>query len=129
LWEFDLVGIFDGRDKQTDTTQMYFHHDYFEEARRWNKGQVGWYSIRLKDPSLAAEVAKQVDVEFENSAAETKTEPEGAFVQAFAKQIGDIALITASILSAVFFTILLVAGNTMAQAVRERTGWAMVLPA
>jgi putative ABC transport system permease protein len=121
-WEFDIVGIFDGKTKSTDTTQMYFRHDYFEEARRWAKGTVGWYIISIKDPSQAAEIAKEVDQEFENSPAETKTEPEGAFVQAFAKQVGDIALITAGILSAVFFTILLVAGNTMAQSVRERIG-------
>jgi len=121
-WEFDIVGIFDGKSKSTDTSQMYFQHDYFEEARRWAKGSVGWYMIRIKDPGQAAEIAKAVDQEFENSPAETKAEPEGAFVQAFAKQVGDIALITASILSAVFFTILLVAGNTMAQSVRERTG-------
>ena len=82
----------------------------------------GWYLVRIKDPAQAAEVAKLIDQEFENSAAETKTEPEGAFLQAWAKQIGDITLITASILSAVFFTILLVSGNTMSQAVRERTG-------
>jgi putative ABC transport system permease protein len=121
-WEFEIVGIFDGKTKSTDTSQMYFRHDYFEEARRWAKGTVGWYMIQVKDPAQAAEIAKAVDQEFENSPAETKTEPEGAFVQAFAKQVGDIALITASILSAVFFTILLVAGNTMAQSVRERTG-------
>ncbi len=122
LWEFDIVGIFDGRDKNTDTTPLYFRYDYFDEARAWNKGQVGWYLVRVKDPAQAAEVAKLVDQEFENSAAETKTEPEAAFIQAWAKQIGDITLITATILSAVFFTILLVAGNTMGQAVRERTG-------
>jgi putative ABC transport system permease protein len=74
-------------------------------------------------------VAKQVDAEFENSSAETKTEPEGAFVQAWVNQIGDIALITASILGAVFFTILLVTGNTISQSVRERTGELGVLKA
>ena len=83
----------------------------------------------MKDPAQAAEVAKRVDEEFENSSAETKTEPEGAFVQAWARQIGDIALIVAAILGAVFFTILLVAGNTMAQSVRERTGELGVLKA
>ena len=129
LWVFDIVGIFDGKEKGTDTTQFFFRHDYFEEARRWAKGEVGWYLIRVHDPAEAAEVAKRVDAEFENSPAETKTETEGAFIQAFAKQIGDIALITASILGAVFFTILLVAGNTMAQAVRERTGELGVLKA
>ncbi|HUJ42121.1 MAG TPA: FtsX-like permease family protein [Opitutaceae bacterium] len=131
-WEFDIVGIYDGRDKNTDTTPMFFRYDYFDEARQmqnFGKGLVGWYTVRVKDPAQAAEVAKQIDQEFENSSAETKTEPEGAFVQAWTKQIGDIALITASILGAVFFTILLVTGNTMSQSVRERTGELGVLKA
>jgi putative ABC transport system permease protein len=129
LWEFDIVGIFDGRDKNTDTTPLFFRYDYFDEARRMWTGMVGWYTIRVKDTAKAAEVANMVDAEFENSSAETKTEAEGAFVQAWAKQIGDIALITASILGAVFFTILLVTGNTISQSVRERTGELGVLKA
>ena len=129
LWEFDIVGIFDGSNKNTDTTPLFFRYDFFDEARIWSKGQVGWYVVRIKDPDQAAEVAKQIDKEFENSAWETKTEPEGAFLQAWAKQIGDITTITASILSAVFFTILLVTGNTMSQSVRERTGELGVLKA
>jgi len=128
-WEFDIVGIYDGRDKGTDTTPMFFRYDYFDEARRGAKGLVGWYTIRVKDPARAAEVANLVDQEFENSSAETKTEPEGAFIQAWASQLGNIVLIVAAILGAVFFTILLVAGNTMAQAVRERTGELGVLKA
>jgi putative ABC transport system permease protein len=129
VWQFDIVGIFDGNKKGTDTTPMFFRYDYFEEARRWSKGQVGWYTIQIEDPSRAAEVAQRVDAEFQNSTAETKTEPEAAFMQGFAKQIGDIALITALILGAVFFTILLVTGNTMSQAIRERTGELGVLKA
>ncbi len=129
MWEFDIVGIYDGRDKNTDTTPLFFRYDYFDEARRGGKGLVGWYTIRVTDPARAADVAKLVDAEFENSSAETKTEPEGAFVQAWAQQIGDIALITASILGAVFFTILLVTGNTISQSVRERTGELGVLKA
>lgn len=129
LWEFDLVGIYDGKEKGTDTTPLFFRYDYFEEARRGEKGNVGWYTIRVKDPNQAAEVGKLVDAEFENSPAETKTETEGAFVQAWAKQIGDIAFITGVIVAAVFITILLVTANTMAQAVRERTGELGVLKA
>jgi putative ABC transport system permease protein len=128
-WTFDIVGIFDGRDKGTDTTPLFFRYDYFDESRQNAKGQVGWYTIRIKDPSQAAEVAKRVDEEFENSPSETKTEPEGAFVQGWASQIGNIVFIVAAILSAVFFTILLVTGNTIAQAVRERTGELGVLKA
>ena len=129
VWDFDIVGIFDGREKNTDTTVMFFRYDYFDEARANMKGWVGWYTIRVKDPAQAAEVAKQIDAEFENSSAETKAEPEGAFAQAWASQVGNIALITTSILGAVFFTILLVTGNTMSQAVRERTGELGVLKA
>jgi putative ABC transport system permease protein len=133
-WTFDIVGIFDGAKKGTDTTPLFFRYDYFDEARQegnqdWGKGKVGWYIIRIKDPSQAAEVAKRVDAEFENSPTETKTEPEGAFIQGWANAIGNIVFIVAAILSAVFFTILLVTGNTMAQAVRQRTGELGVLKA
>src|ERR1700690_1139946 len=129
-WAFDIVGIYDGKDKGTDTTPLFFRYDYFDEGRQaWGKGQVGWYTIRIKDPSQAAEVAKRVDAEFENSPAETKTEPEGAFIQGWTAQLGNIVLIVSYILGMVFFTILLVTGNTMAQAVRERTGELGVLKA
>ncbi len=128
-WEFDIAGIYDGKEKTTDTMSFFFRYDYFDEARLQGKGLVGWYTLRVKDPSQAAEIAKKVDKEFENSDEETKTEPEAAFIQGWAKQIGNIALITASILGAVFFTILLVTGNTMSQAVRERTGELGVLKA
>jgi putative ABC transport system permease protein len=129
LWEFCLVGIFDGQDNATDTTPLWFRYDYFDEGRQYDKGHVGWYVIRVKDPSQAVAIAKRIDDEFANSPAETKTEPEGAFVQSFAKQIGNIGLIAEGIMGAVFFTILLVAGNTMAQSVRERTGELGVLKA
>lgn len=129
-WDFDIVGIYDGREKNTDTLSFFFRYDYFDEARAGTaKGQVGWYTVRIKDPSQAAKVAEAIDREFENSDAETKTEPEGAFAQAWVKQVGNVALIIASILGAVFFTILLVTGNTMSQAVRERTGELGVLKA
>ena len=100
---------------------MYFRYDYFEEARQENKGQVGWYTIRIADPDNAAAIAAKIDEEFANSPYETKTEPEGAFAAGFAQQVGDIATIVMAVVGAVFFTILLVAGNTMAQSVRERT--------
>jgi putative ABC transport system permease protein len=120
-WEFDLVGIYDGAKKGTDTTQFFFRYDYFDEARAFGKGEVGWYIVQVKDPSTSVDIARMIDAEFANSPAETKAETEGAFVSAFAKQVGDIKTIMLAILSAVFFTILLVTGNTMSQAVRERT--------
>ncbi len=128
-WEFDLVGIYEGAEKGTDTSNFFFRHDYFDEARQYGDGLVGWYWVRISDPERAAEVAQAIDTEFANSPAETKAEPEGAFVQGFANQVGNIAQILIAILSAVFFTILLIAGNTMAQSVRERIGELAVLKA
>lgn len=120
-WEFDIVGIYDAKEKNIDKMSFFFRYDYFDEARAGAKGQVGWYTVRVKDSNQAAEVARRIDEEFMNSEFETKTQPEAAFAQSWVKQIGNIALITALILGAVFFTILLVTGNTMSQGVRERT--------
>jgi putative ABC transport system permease protein len=129
IWEFDLVGIYDGTKDGVDTTQFLFQYDYFDEARDYGRGWVGWYIVRVADPDRAVEISKAIDDTFANSPAETKAETEGAFVRAFAEQIGNIGAIMQAILSAVFFTILLVAGNTMAQSVRERTGELAVLKA
>lgn len=126
-WEFNIDGIYEGAEKGTDTSLFLFHYDYFEESRLFGQGQIGWYVIRVADPAKAAEVAQRIDALFANSPAETKTTTEKAFAQAFAKQVGDIGFIVRSIMGAVFFTILLVAGNTMAQSVRERTSELAVL--
>lgn len=128
-WEFEIVGIYHAEEKNADEASMFFRYDYFEEARQKNKGQVGWYIIRISDPDKAAAVAAAIDKDFENSPYETKTQPEGAMAKGFAQQIGDIGAIVMAVVGAVFFTILLVAGNTMAQSVRERTSELGVLKA
>jgi putative ABC transport system permease protein len=129
VWEFEIVGIFDGAKQGTDTTNFFLRYDYLEDARRFGKGIVSWFGVQVADPEEAALVAERIDAEFANSSSETKTETEGAFLRGWARQIGDIATIMAAILAAVFFTILLVAGNTMAQSVRERVAELGVLKA
>lgn len=128
-WDFEIVGIFDGAEKGTDTSPLYFQYAFLDEARQYGQGLVGWYTIRVTDPAQAAEIATAVDAEFANSPNETKTEPEGAFIQGFANQIGNIGFIIMCIVAAVFFTIMLVAANTMAYTVRERTNELAVLKA
>jgi putative ABC transport system permease protein len=128
-WEFDIVGIYDGAEKMTDTSSFFFRYDCFDEGRAYGEGLVGWYVVRVDDPARAEAVAAAVDAEFANSPHETKTEPEGAFAQGFVQQIGSIGTMVIAVMSAVFFTILLVAGNTMAQAVRERVAELGVLKA
>ncbi len=119
-WEFVIEGIFEATDRRGDNSYMMFHYDYFDEARNFGQGTIGWMIIKVEDPAQAAQVAADVDALFENSPAETKTSTEQAFVESFMQQFGDIGTITRAILGAVFFTMLLVAGNTMAQSVRER---------
>jgi putative ABC transport system permease protein len=121
-WTFDLVGIYDGKDEQWKraTNQVFINFDYFDEANQFGKGRAGMYVIRLDNPDLAKQVANAVDAKFENSPDETKTQTEKDWNISFVKQIGDIGLIVRWILFAVFFTLLLVVGNTMAQSVRER---------
>jgi len=121
-WTFDLVGIYDGKDEQWKraTNQVFINFAYFDEANQFGKGRAGMYVIRLDNPDLAKQVANAVDAKFENSPDETKTQTEKDWNIGFVKQIGDIGLIVRWILFAVFFTLLLVVGNTMAQSVRER---------
>ena len=125
-WEFNIVGIYDG-DPGVDKTGFFFRYDYLDENRQINKGMVGWYVIKIKEASKSKEMAATFDGMFANSAYETNTTTEKGFIDGFAKQIGDIGSIMIGILVAVLFTILLVVGNTMAQAVRERTSELAVL--
>jgi len=129
LWTFDVVGIYHGAKPETDETTMYFRHDYLEENRLRGEGLTGWYYLKIADPKKAEEIVRRVDERFANSPYETKTETEKAFMRGFAEQAGNIGAIVVFILTAVFFTILVVAANTMAQAVRERIGELGVLKA
>ena len=126
-WEFDIEGIFETDDPRGNTAYMLFQYDYFEEARAFGKGTVGWYVIRIEPGADAVQVSRAIDEQFANSPSETKTSTEAAFAQSFAKQFGNIALIVTLIMGAVFFTLLLVSGNTMSQSVRERISELAVL--
>ncbi|MGE5235428.1 MAG: ABC transporter permease [Acidobacteriota bacterium] len=127
-WEFNLRGIYTGKRPDDDTTQFWFRRDYLEErASQFWKGLVGWYVVRIDSPDNAVRIVKAIDEKFANSPWETKTDTERAFAASFAKQMGNIELLTLSIGGVVFFTLLLVTGNTMAISVRERTGEFAVL--
>lgn len=121
-WEFNLRGIYEGTRQDDDTTQFWFHYDYLNEsaAGRYWKDRPGWYVVRLSNPDDAVTVVKKIDETFANSSAETKTDTEKSFAASFVKQTGNIELIMLAVGAVVFFTLLLVTGNTMAIAVRER---------
>ncbi len=121
-WVFDLVGIVDGKDEEwkRQASQVWINHGYFDEENQFGSGSGGIFLIKLKNPDDATKVARIIDAKFENSPDETKTQNEKDWNLGFVKQFGDIGLIVRWILFAVFFTLLLVVGNTMAQSMRER---------
>ncbi len=122
-WEFNVRGIYHGQRPQDDETQFWFQWDGFQERISADqKGLTGWYVLRLNTPDDAVRVAKAIDDEFANSPYETRTQTESAFAANWVKQFGNIKLLILGIGAVVFFTLLLVTGNTMAIAVRERTG-------
>ncbi len=126
-WEFTIDGVYEAGEEGYDTSVMYFHYEYLAEANSQGQRLIGQYVIRVEDPAEADAIAAAVDARFANSPAETKTSTESAFMQAFANQAGNIGAIITAVLAAVFFTILVIAGNTMAQAIRERTSELAVL--
>jgi len=120
LWEFDLVGTYRAPSGGFGQNAFLLNYAYFDEARQFGLGEVGSFVVRVEDPSKAPEIASAIDAVFANSSNETRTATEAEVARQFANQIGDIGLMMGGILGAVFFTIVLLTGNTMAQAFRER---------
>jgi putative ABC transport system permease protein len=121
-WPLQVSAIFRAKDRKNAgaENQLMLHWKYFDESNDYIKSQVSWFTVQLADPAQASRVAHAIDAISANSDHETKSQTESAFQQAFAKQFADVGLIVTAIMAAVFFTLLLLTGNTMAQAVRER---------
>jgi putative ABC transport system permease protein len=118
VWEMKIAGVY--KASNGDNNSIYFHYDYFNESRSFGRDQIGMVAVRLKDKDQAAAISKKIDAMFANSATETKTNTERAFMQSFANQMGNIGALVTAVASAVFFTMLLVTANTMGQSIRER---------
>jgi putative ABC transport system permease protein len=128
-WEFNIDGIYDNKKDGIDLTQFWLHDKYLEERRTFGKGQIGWYTVSLSDPDSAARVIKAIDTQFANSPFETKSETLAAMTASWVKQAGNVEFLIMAIGGIVFFTLLLVTGNTMALSVRERMGELAVMKA
>lgn len=128
VWQMEVSGIFTGADERTYLNQLFFHHKYFSETVSMQIADyVGWLVVSVKEGVNTQALADKIDAEFANSPYETETASEKQFNKAFLKQLGDIGFIITSLVSAAFFTILLIVGNTMALAIRERTSEIAVL--
>ena len=120
-WEFNLDAIYKTTGSGIDKRSAYFQYDYFNESLQFGKDLVGWMVLRVNDPAQADALANKIDKEFANSPFETKTSTERVMIKNFLDQVGNIGAILVYVTMAVFFTMLLVTANTMAQSVRERT--------
>lgn len=121
VWDMVVEGIFTGAEAQIDTNFLLFHYKYFIETQTFGSDWIGWIVITTDNPSLNDQVANAIDEQFANSAYETETSSEKQFNKSFLEQIGSIGLILTSVVAAAFFTLLLIVGNSMALAIRERT--------
>jgi putative ABC transport system permease protein len=125
-WEFEIAGVYRGRERATDETLFFFHWDYLNESIRKTMprraDQIGFYVIGLDDPDLAPGVSEAVDGLFRNSFAETLTETERAFTMGFVAMTETIITAIRLVSYIVIVIIMAVVANTMAMSVRERTG-------
>src|SRR5688572_6946918 len=121
-WDFNVIAIYKVENSAGwDNNSAMFHYGYYNESLQFARDQIGWMSVKVADPAQSDTIAKRIDEQFANSSDETKTATEKAFTKQFLEQIGNIGKILISVVFAVFFTMLLVTANTMAQSVRERT--------
>ena len=127
-WEMTLRAIYRPKDNLGDPTALMMHYDFFNESLPERiRNRAGWYVLRVDNPDNAPQIAEAIDNQFANSSTETKTSTEKAFAAGFANQVGNIGAIVTGVVTAVFFTMLLVTANTMGQSVRERTNELAVL--
>ena len=129
-WQFVINGILKAKDKKSGgffDAMVLLHWKFFDDTTPYNQGAAGWYVTKVDDVNQADRVAHGIDALSANSDHETRTQSEQAATAAWIKQLADIGLIVSSIMGAVFFTLVLLAGNTMMQAVRERTSELAVL--
>jgi len=120
-WSFQVVGFYTAKQIKGDEMGAVINWDSYDEARLSQKGTVGFIMAKISDASLGDEISDVIDERFINSPYATRSGPESVIAVEMAGEIADVELIVNAILLAVFFTILLVSGNTMAQSIRERT--------
>lgn len=107
--------------KPSDENVLHFHYKVLEEGVPRMKGLTGSFWVRTHRPEDIPRVIERVDRHYANSAYETLSETENAFNLSFVKMLGNIGAIIQGITAAVVVAILIVTGNTMSTAIRERT--------
>ena len=120
--ELTITGLVSGGGSESN---FYFHWDYFNEL--FPQNVAGAFIVMARDPEDIPAISESVDAMFANTTAPTKTETESAFLLGFASMWGNVRLLMMSISTVVLFTVILVAANTMAMSIRERTAEIAIL--
>ncbi|HIJ61821.1 MAG TPA: ABC transporter permease [Rhodospirillaceae bacterium] len=120
-WDFTIIGLYTVADPNVSTNAVLFNHAYFDESVSFGRDTIGLVVLTVDNPAMNEQVGRAIDAMFANSPAETATDTAKAFNKAFAAQFGDIAMIVTLVVGAAFITILMIVGNTMVMAIRERT--------
>ncbi len=119
-WPFRIAGIFTAAKPEEGISGAIAHVDYFNAAAALGRDRVHWFAVRSRDAAANDSIASTIDARFANSEAETRTEPAAAMARAFLSQVVDFTLVIRIVVGAAFVTILMVVGNTIALAVRQR---------
>jgi len=124
--ELIIRGVYTAPSDESQERALFFHWEYLDEALG-RPGQVGSLAVKAASAETVPKLMDAIDRTFHNTDAETKTETEKAFNLSFVSMLGNVKVLLNAISLTVVFTILLVAGNTMAMSIRERTGEVAVL--
>ena len=120
VWTFDIVTIVDDLNYPGEGGWFIANYEYLDQGRVADKGTISRFLVRIRDPGRSAQIGRQIDKLFTNSAAPTRTNSERSQARSGLQFIGDVNFLTDAVLGAVFFMLLFLSGNTMAQSVRER---------
>jgi putative ABC transport system permease protein len=120
VWAFDIVAIVDDLNYPGQGGWFIANYAYLDEARVADKGTISRFLVRVRDPERSAQIGRQIDKLFANSAVATRTNSERSQTQSGLQFLGDVNFLTDAVLGAVFFMLLFLSGNTMLQSVRER---------
>jgi putative ABC transport system permease protein len=128
-WSFVVAGVMTYVDPTEELTLMLANFSYYDEARSTDRGTADRFLVRTNDPLRSARISLQIDALFATAGVPTRTQTEQEMGQSQVASIGDVRSFTRSIMGAVFFTLLILTGNTMMESVRERTAELAVLKA
>jgi putative ABC transport system permease protein len=123
--ELTLRGTYTGG---LDESMLFFHHEYFDEPLG-DKGFTGLFWLQAESAAAASALMDQIDAEFANSDAETKTETEKSFQLGFVSMLFNVKRLILSLCTVIVFTLLLVTAGTMSMAIRERVREIAILKA